>query len=143
MIVIFLSVFAQTAEIDSLKAKVEKATGREKIDAVNLLSKAYWGVDPSQTLKIGKETQKLASELNYKPAEAKAISNIGIGYYYMNEYEKALEYLERSLKIRRKIGRKEDIIEGLNNIGIVYGDMNEHTLALKYFLESMEIESEN
>ena len=90
LIFIMTSLFAQTAEIDSLRAVVEKATGKEKVDAMNFLSKAYWGVDPSQTLKIGKETQPLASELNYKLGEAKAISNIGVAHYYMGEYKKAL-----------------------------------------------------
>jgi len=142
MMIIFSLLFAQTAEIDSLRAEIEKSTGTEKVDFMNFLSKAYWGVDPSKTLKIGKETLQLASKLNYKPGEAKAISNIGVGYYYLSEYEKALELLERSLKIRREIGNKEDIINALNNLGIVYGDMNEHELAIKYYLESMEIESE-
>ena len=142
MMVILSSLSAQTAEIDSLKAEIENTTGKDKVDVMNFLSKAFWVVDPSQTLKIGKETQQLASKLNYKPGEAKAINNIGVGYYYLNKYEKALKHLEISLKIRREIGNKEDIIMGLNNIGIVYRDMNEHELALKYYLESMEIESE-
>jgi len=101
MIGIFLSLFAQTAEIDSLKIVIEKTFGREKVDAMNLLSKAYWGVDPSQTLKIGKETQKFASELNYKPAEAKAISNIGVGYYYMSckIFTRCLHFLGKNTQL--------------------------------------------
>ena len=142
VIFVFSSLFSQTTELDSLKLNVDKAAGTDKVDAMNSLSKAFWSIDPEQTIIIGKETQKLAVELNYKPGNAKAISNIGVAYYYMNDFNKALEFLKSSLIIRREIGDKKEIIISLNNLGIIYEDINENELALKYYLESMEIESE-
>ena len=142
IIFIFQSLIAQTAEIDSLRAEVEKLTGTKKIDAINQLSKAFWQENPELSIKNGNKALVLSQELKYKKGEAEAIKNIGGAYYYLSDFDTAVEHFIKSLEIRKKIGDKTDIINALNNLGIVQESLNNYEQALEYYLESMEIESE-
>ncbi|MBL7148442.1 MAG: tetratricopeptide repeat protein [Candidatus Cloacimonetes bacterium] len=143
-ILFFMSivVFAENALIDSLKLKIEKTTGIEKVKAINHLSKAYWNVEPEKTLEYGNKALSLARELDYNRGKAEAIKNIGGGYYYLGDNDTALKYMKESLLIREEIGNKNDIITALNNLGIVYEDLNNYETALDYYLRSLKIEEE-
>jgi len=132
--------FSNNAELDSLKHNIKISTGTDKVDAINLLSKAYWEIDPEITMEYCNEAMKLALKIGYEKGRAKAISNIGGGYYYLGDFEQAIKYFKESLEIRLKIGDKMEIITALNNIAIVYEDMNQYNNALEYYHRSLEIE---
>jgi signal transduction histidine kinase len=144
LILIFISVvgFSENSLIDSLKIEIEKTTGIEKVKAINRLSKAYWNVEPGKTLEYGNRALKLARELDYRKGEAKAISNMGGGYYYLGDNDTALKYFKESLLIREEIGDKMEIIIALNNLGIVQESLNNYEQALGYYLESLNLEEE-
>jgi tetratricopeptide (TPR) repeat protein len=59
----------------------------------------------------------------------------------MNENPKALEYHEKSLKIRQKILGEEhiDTAKSYLNIGSVYESMSEHLRAIEYYEKSLKI----
>jgi len=141
-VLVMTSLFAQTAEIDSLRANVGKTIGTEKVDALNQLSKVLWLEDPEISIENGNTSLMLSRKLKYKKGEAEAINNIGGAYYYLNDFDTAVEHFIKSLKLRKKIGDKKDIIIALNNLGIVQESLNNYEQALKYYIESMEIESE-
>ena len=143
-ILLFVSivVFSENALIDSLRAEIEKTTGIEKVKAINRLSKEYWNVEPEKTLEYGNKALKLSRKIKYKKGEAEAINNIGGAYYYLNDFDTAVEHFIQSLELRKKIGDKKDIINALNNLGIVYEDLNNYETALDYYLRSLKIEEE-
>ena len=57
------------------------------------------------------------------------------------EHEKALDYFERCLEMRKKVCGEEhpDIGDSLNNIGIAYSRLGEHTKAINFFDKSLMI----
>jgi tetratricopeptide (TPR) repeat protein len=61
--------------------------------------------------------------------------------HYMGEYEKALEYLQRSLNIRLKIYGEEhpDVAETYNSIGYAYVIKGEYEKALEYYKKTLAI----
>ena len=61
--------------------------------------------------------------------------------YTIGEYDKALEYYQKSLKIREKVYGKEhpDTAESYNNIGSVYNSKGEYDKALEYYQKSLKI----
>ncbi len=136
------SLFAQTAEIDSLKAIVEKTVGTEKVDVMNFLSKAYWGIDPELSIVNGNKALMLSRKLKYKKGEAEAINNIGGAYYYLNDFNNSVEHFIQSLELRKRIGDKKDIIIALNNLGIVQESLNNYEQALDYYIESLKLEED-
>ncbi|MDP8203821.1 MAG: tetratricopeptide repeat protein, partial [Candidatus Tenebribacter mawsonii] len=142
MLLITTLLFAQTAEIDSLRAVIEQTTGIASVDAINQLSKVYWQVDLELSIENGNIALELSQKLKYKKGEAEAIKNIGGAYYFLGEFDIAVEHFIESLELREEIGNKTDIINALNNLGIVQESLNNHEQALYYYLESMDIESE-
>jgi len=143
LMLIFTSIiFAQTAEIDSLKNLIPQLTGIQKADALNQLSKAYWYIDPSRSIDEGQAALEVSEENNYDKGRAEAIKNIGGGYYFLGDYDNAVKNFITSLELRKKIGDKQEIINALNNLGIVQESLNNFEKALEYYLESMEIETE-
>ena len=61
-------------------------------------------------------------------------------YYNQKEYEKALEKLEESLRIERRLGAQSIIATLLNNIGLIHNGRKEYDEALEKFEESLGIE---
>ena len=60
-------------------------------------------------------------------------------YKTKGDYEKAIKYLEQSLKIRREIGDKDGEGRALNNIGKIYRAKTEYNIALEYLKQSLKI----
>ncbi len=60
----------------------------------------------------------------------------------LSQYEKALEYYEEALTIRREIGDRKSIAETLNETGIVYSSLGRYEKALSCHEEAMAIDKE-
>ncbi|TXT27820.1 MAG: signal transduction histidine kinase [Chitinophagaceae bacterium] len=72
------------------------------------------------------------------------LNNIGIIYDIQGEYDRALDYYLRSLRIKESLGMKnsKDYAASLNNIGIVYYYKNKKDSVLYYFIRSLKIQEE-
>jgi len=77
------------------------------------------------------------------PANSKAISEtlhgIGIGRQLRGDYDKALEYYERSQKIKRELGDKAGMAGSLHQIGGIHYLRGEYGKALEYTERAKEI----
>lgn len=73
---------------------------------------------------------------------ASALNTQGAYFYFKSDYEKAIEYYEKSLKIRVEIGDKKEIAGSINNIGNIYVRQGIYFKALEYFYESLKIYEE-
>lgn len=83
----------------------------------------------------------LASRLS-EGREGMIYNGIGIAYYSKGDYDKALEYYEKALKIDLKIyGTEEhlDIATYYGNIGGVYYSKGDYKKALKYYKKALKI----
>ena len=67
--------------------------------------------------------------------------NIGIDYQGLGQHDRALEYLEESLNIRKRCLTSKDpnIARTLASIGRVYVDQNNLSTALIYFQQASDI----
>jgi len=139
---IFSISFAEDAYIDSLKKAVENSRGEEKISLLNELGKAHWGISSAKTLEYSQKALQISQQINDLKGEAQSYNNIGVAYYYQDDYETALEYFLKSYEIRKELGNKKDIVASLNNIGIIYDDLSKFEQALEYYLESLRIYEE-
>ena len=128
--------------IDSLVQNLDLVSGKEKVHLLNKIGKAYWGISTEKTLEYSNSALKLSQELKYLKGEAQSLNNIGVGYYYIGEYERSLDYFLRSLDLRKELGEKKDIVSSLNNIGIIYDDLNNFSKAMEYYIASLDIYEE-
>lgn len=67
---------------------------------------------------------------------------IGLIYLQQEDIAKAIEYYQKSLKIREEIQDKIGIAMSLNNMGSVYKQQKNSTKALEYYQKSLKIKEE-
>ena len=106
LFIIFFTFLHSQTGIDSLETQLEKATSIERIDILNELGKAYWQKSPQKTVEYGYRALELSQKLDYIEGEAQALKIIGGGYYYLSNYDEALECYQKSFKIYKEMDDK-------------------------------------
>jgi tetratricopeptide (TPR) repeat protein len=66
-------------------------------------------------------------------------NNIGSVHYRKGEWDLAIEYYEKDMKISEDMGDRHGLAQTYNNIGLIYADKGEWGLAIEYYEGSMEI----
>ncbi len=74
---------------------------------------------------------------------ARAYTLLGIEMSNKGEYEKALEFYLKSLKINEQLKDETAIAGNNNNIGLAFLDMGNFTLALEYYNKALQIHLKN
>jgi len=139
MIFLLGSLSCNEAILDSLLNKLENSSEEQRVHILNELGKVYWGESSDKTFEYSRKALDLALEIGYKKGEAQSLNNIGVGYYFLQDYENALDYFKRALTIRKELGDKKEIVASLNNIGIIYDEVSYFEEALNYYLQSLDI----
>ncbi len=135
-------VFAST-QIDSLKQELDEAHLNEKFDLLIRISIEYWSVDPNKSVDYANAALKLANVTGDKEKEALALNRIGVGYYFLQQNDKALEFFKKSFALSKDIGDSSGICKSANNIGLIYELYGEFDKAIEYYFKSLEIEIAN
>ena len=81
---------------------------------------------------------KIAQEIGNRSGEGAAYGNLGSAYLSLGDYQKAIEYLDKSLKIAQEIGERDR--EGIvyNNIAVLYFSLEQFENAVDNFGCSVE-----
>ncbi|NET17229.1 MAG: tetratricopeptide repeat protein, partial [Okeania sp. SIO1H6] len=74
--------------------------------------------------------------------ESICLNGLGIAYYFLGEYHKAIEYFQQSLQIAREIGDLLTEGKALGNLGNVYDSLGEYHKAIEYHQQSLQIARE-
>lgn len=74
-----------------------------------------------------------------KKGEADVLINMGLIYAYLGEQQKALEYYQQSLELRRKLGDAGGAADTLINIGVSYRAIGDDERALDSFARALNI----
>ena len=82
---------------------------------------------------------KIAIEIGDRAGEGQGYGNLGIAYFSLGDFRKAIEYHEKHLKIAIEIGDRSG--EGLAsaNMGIAYRSLGEFRKAIKYHKKDLKI----
>ncbi len=78
---------------------------------------------------------------NNQKLQANTLHNLGNVYLYENNFDSALFYYQKALKIREEIKDTLGISATTNNIGYIYWKIKNLPLGLKYFRESFYYDS--
>ncbi|PSB15848.1 hypothetical protein C7B65_23450, partial [Phormidesmis priestleyi ULC007] len=84
----------------------------------------------------------IAREIKDRLGEGRSLGNLGIAYYSLGNYAKAIEYHEQRLAIAREI--KDRLGEGrsLGNLGIAYYSLGNYAKAIEYHEQRLAIARE-
>jgi tetratricopeptide (TPR) repeat protein len=70
------------------------------------------------------------------------VGSLGIIFYSVGDFNKALRYYSETLKIFKEIGYKQGEASALGNIGIIYSDKGDLDKTLKYLKDALKIDRE-
>ena len=77
----------------------------------------------------------------FKAAQSLALNNLGYYYFnYSSNYNLALSYYEKGLKINEEINNYRDLVASYSNVGNVYQNWGDLNKALEYYQKSTNLE---
>lgn len=93
-----------------------------------------------KSLEMHFEALALFERENDSMGVAFSYANIGMAYYFFQDYENALEYHFRSLLIKEYLGHQGQIAYSQNAIGMVLAEMGDYARALDYYISALAIQ---
>ncbi|MBL7818208.1 MAG: tetratricopeptide repeat protein, partial [Saprospiraceae bacterium] len=108
-----------------------------KIAALNGLGVIYISADDHLAVKYNEEAIKLAQQQRDLKGEALALGSVGLCYYRLGNYVKAIDCLQKALNINDKIGNDYDKAPNYRHLGFVYGKLLEYDKALDYYKKAI------
>lgn len=94
--------------------------------------------DPDQTILSGLKASKIAKAISFEKGEAEANRVMGIGYYYINQRDTALNYYLIALNLFNKIVDELGEAKVANNIGNLWNEID-YDKALIYYNRALLI----
>ena len=126
VLVFFMSFFSgikAQVNLDSLFGvwNDESKADTSRLKAIYKISwDGYLFSQPDSAFYYAEVMYDFALKVNNKKYISNALNIQGASFYIRSNYEKALEYYEKSLKINEEIGDKKGMGASLGNIGNIY-----------------------
>jgi len=144
----------QILQIDSIKEVISTAKHDTiKINALYDWADIIYTTDPELDLELNLQLEdvcenNLKKKLNafeikkFKTLLAISYNNIGNFHKDQSNYEKALGYFGKSLKIGYDLGDKKVMADSYSNFGTIYNIQGNYEKALEYYSKSLAISEE-
>ena len=135
---------ANQKEIDSLYSIINSKEKPDslKVEAEFALIWYYYNTDINTAIKICESATKKSEELGFEWGMSGGYAWFSYLYRNMGYYDKALEYIFKSLKLREKLNEKTEITATYSDIGSIYEDLNNYPLALEYYKKEYKLANE-
>ncbi|MCU4157799.1 tetratricopeptide repeat protein [Carboxylicivirga sp. A043] len=124
----------EETERDMLE-KLKNASNKEKVQINNKLSKLKMYDDPQKAIRYAEQALQLAIRIDDKRGKAEAYTNLGMGYYFTNDYERLKDSYRKSLSAYRSIGDNQS----MSTLSSTYFRLNQSEKALKSFKRSLNL----
>ena len=149
-LILFIALFISCSSLaqvnlDSLWS-VWNDTSQPDTNRLKAMRKIAWDgyvfTQPDSAFYYSQVQYDFAESVNNKKWMASALNTQAASFYLQGNYEEALIYYKKSLKIRKEIGDKKGIAASLNNIGIIYNRQGNYEEAFIYYKKCLKIENE-
>ena len=134
------SVLAQGSTLDSIKSLYNKSTDEK--DKTILLSKiGFYTItsNPDSALILANKALKQSQILKFEDGEASSLNTIGWVHFQKGEYNKAIDFIQKSLNIYLKNGNENGVFTSYFNISSIYIKQGAYPEALKYLLKTLPL----
>jgi signal transduction histidine kinase len=126
--------FSQVSVADSFRqVMITKYPDSVKIDKINGLIIRYAANYPEIAMSYADTAIEMASLLMDSARISLSHNRKGVAFFYLGDYNGALENYFLALGIKERTGQKDDIWREYNNIGLVLRNLEQYDEALKYF----------
>lgn len=131
---------SQTSALDSIKQFVlSPSPDTAIIDAINEYSFKHSANYPHYSIPLCDVAIQKSQELNDSFRLSRSLNRKAIAYYFMGDYNSALEFYFKSLEINEKLQNPEFIATDYNNIGLVLIEEQLFDEALNYFEKALSL----
>lgn len=125
---------------DSLKSLLPSAKDdTNKVNVLIQLADEYRSSNINQSLEYSLQSLNLSDQLKFDRGLVTSNNSIGIAYYFMGNYPKALTHYIAATKILAKTGNKKKLSAINNNIAAVYLELKQYGEAESYFNKCLNI----
>jgi serine phosphatase RsbU (regulator of sigma subunit)/tetratricopeptide (TPR) repeat protein len=130
--------------IDSLENLISGLKDQNQLftEKAVLLLKYYTAGDQAKAKELFDKLSDEAKRLKSDFGLGVVYNTQGVLYYYQNNFDSSLYYLQKALDIRKKINDKKGIVKGLSNIAGIYFLLNEHKKSLQVYEEGLKLETD-
>ncbi|MEM6526439.1 MAG: tetratricopeptide repeat protein, partial [Bacteroidota bacterium] len=139
-----MTVFSQDSTLDSLRSALSNHESEDSTKVtllINLSNTVVWN-DTEEALKLAENALTLAKRLSWARGEAFAYRQVGLVYYRMANFIRAMEMAQEALKVNEKIGDKSFEVSVYNNLGNIHSDMKEYNKALAAYGRFLDLSRE-
>jgi tetratricopeptide (TPR) repeat protein len=91
-----LNLFAQQARIDSIRNQIPLLKGKEKIDALNSLTRGLMYNTPNEAMDLSNEAAQLSEEIGYPEGKVMAWINQGVIFNQRSLFQEAKDILNKA-----------------------------------------------
>lgn len=129
------------AAIDSMRTLLKPSQNLDtaQIKIIYRIASAYRNIDTDSCLKYTKTGSVRAQKVGWKKGISAFYDMLGSIYSSQSEYNKALFYYNKSLKISYEINYPRGEASGLINIAVVYESIGKRTEALGNYFKALNI----
>lgn len=142
LMLFFVQGFCVT-RLDKLKNELKSATGEKKILILDELQKSYWKIYPQASLEYGITSLKLSAENKDRLQQAQQLQNIAISYKYLENYDKAIEYMNLSLKSARRADNIELQITAFYYLAVFNNFLGNNVVAFEYAVKALDMSKQH
>jgi len=125
---------------DSLFDRLKTAEPKEKADIYLAIAKANWRYSTDSIYKYSMLALNLAQKTGYTNAQAKALSYIGVTYFYRAQYDSVLFFYQKAIDKFKECNDLSGAAITINNKGVLYKRMGNYNKALECYNEAMAIQ---
>jgi signal transduction histidine kinase len=127
---------------DSLLQVLDQSKGRERVEILRHLSRAYIGADKVKSIHFAKESVAEAEILGNDTFIVRSLNNLAAADQNTGDKRSSLPYLERAIEISRKNGNRVQLLESLEFKATAYAGMRQTDKALPFAQEALVIAAE-
>ncbi len=127
---------------DSLLQILDKSEGRERIEILRHLSRAYIGADKEKSISFAKESLAEAEKLGNDTFIVRSIVNLAAAYQNSGDHPSSIQYLNHGIEITRKNGNRFQLLECLGFKATALAGRKQTDKALPFAQEALVIAEE-
>jgi two-component system, NarL family, sensor kinase len=132
--------YCQRERIDSLLGVIDKEVPDSvMMKSYYLLSKDYVHISGDSSSLFANKALVMAQKVNDLKVQGDCYSVLGVNEKNKGDFEKALDWQLKALRIREKNKDERGLATTYNDIGVIYKVLNKYDEALKYYTKSNEI----
>jgi len=131
-----------SSNLESLRNRLESASGREELGILNELAGSYRDLPPKDRIAFAERALALSEELHDPKSKAEAYNHLGVAYNNLGNSQESLDLFLKALRMMEKIDDKNGIAQSLVNIGQANFYLDSFGEALKYFRRALLVREE-